>query len=118
MISYTSLESPIHYVSVYSKTCDTNIPDLDPALSNHNQEEADTSIVLYAIDVTRQNPFSDLTISCSYGDIQLILLHYFDDLCSLTVFGRREHEMPLQIFAYKLDSNVCKVYWVFMPSLD
>lgn len=37
--------------------CDTDIPDLDPALSNYNPEEADTGIVLHAIDVARQNPF-------------------------------------------------------------
>ena len=62
-------EMSIRYVTVYSTTCDTNILDLDPALSNHKQEEADTSIVLHAIDVTRRNPFSDLTISCSDTDV-------------------------------------------------
>ena len=45
-------EMSIHYITVHSTACDTNIPDLDPALSNHKQEEADTSIVSHAIDVT------------------------------------------------------------------
>ena len=98
----------IRYFTVYSTTCDTNIPDLDPALSNHKQEEADTSIVLHANDVTRRNPFSDLTISCSDTDVLLILLHYFEDLCSTTVFSTHEHDMPLQPLAEKLGSNVCK----------
>ena len=31
----------------------TNIQDLDPTLFDHSQEEADTSIILYAIDVTQ-----------------------------------------------------------------
>ena len=99
---------PIRYVTVCSTTCDTNMPDLDPALSNHKQEEADTIIVLHAIDVTRRNPFSDLIISCSDTDVPLILLHYFEDLCSTTVFSTHEHDMPLQPLAEKLGSNVCK----------
>ena len=93
---------------MYSTTCDTNIPDLDPALSNHKQEEADASIVLHANDVTRRNPFSDLTISCSDTDVLLILLHYFKDLCSTTVFSTHEHDIPLEPLAEKLGSNVCK----------
>ena len=56
-------ERSIRHVTVYNKTCDTNVPDLYPALRNQNQEEAETSIALHAIDVTRENPFSDLTIS-------------------------------------------------------
>lgn len=73
----TLSEISIRYVIVYSATCDTNILDLDPALSNHKQEEADTSIVLHEIDVTRRNPFADLTISFSDTDVLLIQLHYF-----------------------------------------
>ena len=38
----------------------------------------------------------------------LILLHYFEDLCSTTVFSIHEHDMPLQPLAEKLGSNVCK----------
>ena len=95
----------IRYVTMYSTTCDTNIPDLDPAFSNHKQEEADTSIVLHAIDVTRRNPFLDLTISCSDTDV---LLHYFEDLCSTTVFSTHEHDISLQPLAENLGSNICK----------
>ena len=110
----------IRYVTVYSTTCDTNIPDLDPALSNHKQEEADTSIVLPSFDVTRRNLFSDLTISCSDIDVLLILLHYFEDLCRTIVFSTREHDMPLQPLAETLGSNVCKGLLGFhaLPGLD
>ena len=48
--------------SVYGTTCDINIQDLDPTLFDHSQEEADTSIILHAIDVTQRNSFSDLVI--------------------------------------------------------
>ena len=46
-------ERSICYVTVYETTCDTIIQDLDPTLFDHSQEEADTSIILYAIDVTQ-----------------------------------------------------------------
>ena len=101
---------------MHSTTCDTNIPDLDPGLSNHNQEEA--SIVLHTIDVTRRNPYSDLTISYSETDVLLILLYYFDHLCSTTVFSTGEHDMPLQPLAENLGKMFVNVYVVFMPSMD
>ena len=51
------LEKSIRYVTVYGTTCETNIQDLNPTLFDHSQEEADTSIILHAIDVTQRNPF-------------------------------------------------------------
>ena len=67
-------ERSICYVTVYETTCDTIIQDLDPTLFDHSQEEADTSIILHAIDVTQRNPFSDLVTRCSDTDVLLILL--------------------------------------------
>ena len=55
-------ERSIRYVNVYGTTCDINIQDLDPNLFDHSQQEADTSIILHALDVTQRNPFSDLVI--------------------------------------------------------
>ena len=81
--------------SVYGTTCDINIQDLDPTLFDHSQEEADTSIILHAIDVTQRNSFSDLVIRCSDTDVLLILLYYFDELCSTTFFNTNEHDIPL-----------------------
>ena len=51
---YQKLESvmtskPVDYDAVYKQTCLTNLQDLNPLLMNHNQEEADTSIVLHAL---------------------------------------------------------------------
>ena len=43
-----------------------------------------TQVVLYTLDVTQRNPFSGLLISCSDTDVLLILLHYFEDICSST----------------------------------
>ena len=89
-------ERSIRYVTVYGSTCDTDIQDLDPTLFDHSQEDADTSIILHAIDVTQRNSFSDLVIRCSDTDVLLILLYYFDELCSTTIFSTNEDDMPLQ----------------------
>ena len=101
-------ERPISYVTVYATTCDTYIQDLDPTLFDHSQEEADRSIILHAIDVTQRNPSSDLVIRCWDTDVLLILLYYFDELCSTTIFSTNEHDMPLQLLAEKLNFDLRK----------
>ena len=99
---------PVDYVAVYKQTCLTNLQDLNLLLMNHNQEEADTSIVLYAIDVTQRNPSTDVVISCSDTDVLLILLNYFDSICLSTTFRTSSHDMPLR-FAYEnLEEIKCK----------
>ena len=102
------LEKSIRYVTVYGTTCETNIQDLDLTLFDHSQEEADTSIILHAIDVTQRNPFSDLVIRCSDTNVLLILLYYFDELCSTPIFSTNEHGMLLQPLAEKLNFDLCK----------
>ena len=101
-------ERLICYVTVYDTTCHANIQDLDHTLFDHSREEADTSIILHAIDVTQRNPFPDLVIRCSDTDVLLTLLYYFDELCSTTIFSANEHDMPLQPLAKKLNFDLCK----------
>ena len=50
--------------TVFGNTCKTNI-NINENLFNFNQEEANTGIVLHALDVTQKNPYSELVISCS-----------------------------------------------------
>ena len=101
-------ERLICYVTAYGTTCDTNIQDLDPTLFDHSQKEADTSIILHAIDVTKRNYFSDLVIRCSDTNGLLILLYYFNELCSTTIFSTNEHDMLLQPLAEKLNYDLRK----------
>ena len=68
-----------------------NIPDLNEEILHHNQEEEDTSIVLHAVDVSRRNPFTELLIFCSDTDVLLILLNYFEEICSSTIFRARTY---------------------------
>ena len=66
------------------------------------------SIILHAKDDTQWNPFSDLIRRCSDTDVWLILLYYFDELCSTTIFSTNEHDMPLQLLAEKLNFDLRK----------
>ena len=76
----------------------TNIPDLDNDLKEYGQEEADTGIVLHAIDVCKRDPFTELTISCSNTDVLLILLNYLSDqLPSTTTFKTTHHQYNLHL---------------------
>ena len=77
-------------------------------MKEHNQEEADTGIILHALDVTKRNPFTDLVISCSDTDVLLLLLHYFDDLCTSTVFRTLKHDIELGEVHEHLGREICK----------
>ena len=97
------------YVIVYGKSCLTNLPDLDQELrTNYTHEEADTGIVLHALDVSKRDQCSELVISCSDTDVLLILLHYFDNLASITIFKTAEHEYILRTIHEHLRPNNCK----------
>ena len=75
---------------------------------NHNQEEADTSIVLHAIDVIQRDPSTDLVISCSDTDVLLILLNYLDSISLSTIFRTSSHDIPLRFAYEKLGEVKCK----------
>ena len=82
--------------------------NINQDLHQYNQEEADTGIVLHAVDVSQRNPFSDLLISCSDTDVLLILLHYFEDLCSSCIFKTRTSEIKLRTVYESLGREICK----------
>ena len=96
------------YVVVYGNTLITNIGNLDEQLYNYNQEEADTGIVLHAIDVTKRDPFTDLVVLCSDTDVLLILLHYFEKISSSTIFETADHKYILHQIYENLGPVFCK----------
>ena len=96
------------FVIAFERTCMTNIPDLDNDLKEYGQEEADTGIVLHAIDVCKRDPFTELTISCSNTDVLLILLNYLSDqLPSTTTFKTTHHQYNLHLIYEKFTPRVC-----------
>ena len=97
------------FVVVFDRNCFSNLADLEESLKTYDQEEADTGIVLHAIDACRRDAFSELTITCSDTDVLLILLYYFEQLPSTTIFKTTEHCFNLpQIFG-RFTPRVCKI---------
>ena len=95
------------FVVVYDETVFTNIPDLDDSLYDYNHEEADTGIVLHAIDASQRHRFMELVMLCSDTDVLLILLHYFDRLSSTTVFKTINREFHIRKIHDKLSADLC-----------
>ena len=56
------------YVLVHNDIAMSN-SDFPDDLRTHSHEEADTLIILHAIDVAKENPFTQLYISCSDTDV-------------------------------------------------
>ena len=98
----------IAYTIVFGNTCKTNI-DINENLFSYNQEEADIGTVLHALDVTQRNSFSELVDSCFDTDVLLILLHYFEDICSSTTFKTRNKEIYLRTVYKTLGKEICKL---------
>ena len=72
----------------------SNISD-DARLYDHCHEEADTCIVLHSLDVTKRNPFTDLAVYCCDADALPLLLYYFNELCSSTIFCTTDRDIRL-----------------------
>ena len=81
----------VDYDVIHHKCLITNILDLDPSLRNYSHEEADTGIVLNALDVSKRYLFTDLAICCSDTDALLILMYYHEQLTSNIVFKTTVH---------------------------
>ena len=69
----------------YGNCCLTDISSLNRDLFDYNQE-ADIGIVLHALDVSKNDPFTELVIACSDKDVLLILLNCFEGIKSCTIF--------------------------------
>ena len=50
-------ENNTNYVVVYDTVCETNIDGFEEALKEHSHEEADTLMVLYALEIGERDPF-------------------------------------------------------------
>ena len=62
------------FAVVFDTKCITNIPQYPEELLQHNQEEADTLILLQAKNVTDLDPFTDLYVVSPGTDVLLLLI--------------------------------------------
>ena len=65
----------LDFVVVYGNCCLTNISSFNRELFDNNQKEADTGIVLHALDVHKNDPFTEIVIACSDAGVLLIMLN-------------------------------------------
>ena len=73
-----------------------------------SRKEADAKIVVWACDVSRNNPFTDIFVLNSVTVVFLILLNYFEDLCSFTTFKIFHHKYSLRKINGGLNPSITK----------
>ena len=93
------------FVVVYDNKCETNISNFDNNLRVHSHEEADTLIVLHGIDVAKRDSFQELYVDCCDTDVFLLLLYYFEKLCTRTVFNGKIDYVDIGMLYEVLDKK-------------
>ena len=70
-------------------------------LYNHDHEEADTLLILYGIDVAKNDPFQELIVCSPDTDVFLLLIAFYKSLCTRTLFrtGKGSNNRDIDIGA-------------------
>ena len=94
-----SLKDSSQIAVTFSKQRTTNIPKFSTDLRNHDQEEADTLLVLHAFDVAKTDPFNECVVISPDTDVFFLLLHYYEVLPPAILFrtGRSDAERDISI---------------------
>ena len=87
------------FVVTYNLQSETNIFDLEEDLKIHDHEEADTLLILHAINVARRDPFNECIVFSPDTDVFLLLIHYAESLPQVTNFrtGREQDFRDINI---------------------
>ena len=74
---------------------------LSSDLCNHDHEEADTLLILYGIDVAKDDPFQELIVCSPDTDVFLLLISFYKSLCTHTLFrtGKASNNRDIDIGA-------------------
>ena len=83
----------------FDTTTLSNIINIDPQLDGNSHKEADTLLILHALDVAKQNPFRQLKVVSPDTDVFLLLLHYFPNMPVITSFvtGRGSKKRSIDV---------------------
>ena len=76
----------IGYVVVFDTKSISNLEGYSTTLATHDHEEADTLILLHALDVSSRDPFSKIDVFSPDTDVFLLLINKHDSLCADTNF--------------------------------
>ena len=91
--------SNIDFAVTYDQITETNMDGFTEELKNHDHEEADTLLILHAIDVARKDIFTECYVYSPDTDVFLLLLHHYESLPLSTYFrtGKGEKERDINI---------------------
>ena len=103
----------MNFVVVFGTTALTNMASFNPNLLIHNQEEADTGIVLHALDFCKSDSLLQVVVSCPNTNVSLLLLNYFDVLNSCTIFNTSHQVYYLQNIFENLNPKADKSLFGF-----
>ena len=82
-----SLKDSFQIAVTFLKQTITNTPKFSTDLINHDHEDADTLLVLHAIDVAKTNPFNECVVVSPDTNVFLLLLHYYEVLAPAILIG-------------------------------
>ena len=84
---------------LYMKHIAKQISDFHIEMLEHNQEEADTIIILHSNDVARKDRSTKLTIVSPDADVFLLLIYFYPNLCTSTIFrtGKKDKARDIDI---------------------
>ena len=68
------------YSVTYDLQIQSNINNYSPELLEHDHEEADTLMIVQAIDVARNDPFTEWYIYSPDTDVLVLLIHHYQML--------------------------------------
>ena len=70
-------------------------------------------MILHALDVSRNDPFTEVAVSCPDTDVPLILLNFFEDPPCFTTFKMSHHKYDLQKIYKNLNPDITKALLSF-----
>ena len=85
----------------YNTLTVSNVPEIDGCLNGNTHEEADTFMILHAIDAAHLNPFRHVRIISPDTDVLLLLIHYYPQLPVLVLFESGSHKINIGV-AYEV----------------
>ena len=100
VFTLAALRNTYQIAITYSQKTISNISEFSDELMCHDHEEADTLIILHALDVTKTNPFAECIVIASDTDVFLLLVYYYEQLPMSTFFrigtGDDERDISIQ----------------------
>lgn len=97
----------ITFTITYDRQCESNIPNY--RIPNHDHEEADTLLILQAVDIASTNPFMGCCIYSPDTDVFLLAIHYYH---MLPMVSKNVVRHRICLYGYVGNSCVFSTYFL------